>query len=317
MKSKSNFRKIIFVFIFSIGLAFAPVQAQKADAWMAIPATLVNRIMAYVQDMVKNILTGAMKQMAIKMISEQVSNVVGGSSSKDSKIISNYKDYLFTQSEKSAQVYINDYISESVGGQDLSSYVSAEGIGDYFPQGSGGADFKKQLSSMAKSMIQSETKKLKTTYVGNPSENLFSDGNLNNFNSYLSGINNPWSYQLYVQSMYQKKLEETRQIAEVKAIAGMGYKGTEKNGKVVTPGAYIASQLSNANAMSFDSISSATSMQDVIAGMVTQFVSQTIQDGIGKSQENTGEEDQDAQNSEENEAPEGEAKPWVNPDNPT
>jgi hypothetical protein len=150
---------------------------------------------------------------------------------------------------------------------------------------------------------------------------MFEEGKLDNFNTYLSGINNPWIYKLHIQQKYKEQLEKEKEIAQTKALASMGYKGTEKNGKIITPGSFIASQMSDSASMNFDVITGANSFQEVAVGIVSTFVSQAIENGIGKAQEGYDKENRNSQNMEDSQNPgeeygneSGTAEPWVNPD---
>jgi hypothetical protein len=255
------------------------------------------------------------------MIDKAVSSFVGGSSSSDSKVITDYQDFLYGQPEEKAELFINDLLSQTTGGQSSSSYISAEGFGE------GSAGYKKQLVSNFTESLKAQKGTLQNTYIGDPGENLFSEGNLDNFNSYLSGINNPWAFDLYAQQKYQEKLEEEKGAAQAKAIAGNGFSGVEKDGKVITPGSLIGANMSNIMDMGNKMIAGATNPGEIITGAVQQVIMQTLQNGIGEIQSHIGEEMQNIK-SYTNELDKliGEqgpgakygngspAEPWVNPD---
>jgi hypothetical protein len=92
MSSKPGFRKTAFIFFFSISLAISPIQAPQTQAWDAVFGAIAKNLMDFIRENLARIITGAMKQAAIKMVNESISNIVGGNDSSDSKIISNYKD---------------------------------------------------------------------------------------------------------------------------------------------------------------------------------------------------------------------------------
>ncbi|MFA5994409.1 MAG: hypothetical protein WC823_05620, partial [Parcubacteria group bacterium] len=210
-----------------------------------------------------------------------------------------------------------DYISQTTGGQSSGSY-SSEGVSS---AASGGTAYLSKLAKSAKATIEAQNTTLKPTYVGDPGQNLFSEGNLDNFNTYISGTNNPWAYNLDVQEKYQANLEKEQQAALVKAIAGQGYKGTEVDGQTITPGALIASQMANSQDLGNKTIAGANSIGEVVSSIAMQAISQTIQNGIGKMQENIQKEINNKTNGLLNQTPAEQygnggttAEPWVNPD---
>lgn len=327
MCKKSLFYKTISIFLFSIFLAFSPLQAPRADAWLAIKATLLNRFMAAMADQIKGVILGAMKTAATTVLTEAVSDFVGGSDPQGSKIISNYQDFIFTQPQAKAELYLNDLLSQTTGGQNSSSYVSNEGIGDYASPASGGAAYKTQLANSAKANITAQKNILQPTYVGNPGQNMFAEGNLDNFNSYLSGINNPWAYNLYVQQKYQEKLEQEEEAARMEALTGMGYKSQKQDGQIITPGSTIGTTMSNVLDIGNKTLANASNPGEVITAVVQQIIMQALQNGIGKAQENNQPIQRNVQNSSQAQTQVGgpgaqygnpsstPAQPWVNPDN--
>lgn len=325
MYRESTTRKFFFIFLFSIYLTLSPMQARPADAWMTMIGVVSKQFMELMADTVKGIILGAMKTAAITVLNEAVTDFVGGSSPQDSKIISNYQDFIFTQPQAKAELYLNDLLSQTTGGQSSSSYVSNEGIGDYASPASGGAAYKTQLANSAKAIITSQKNIIQPTYVGDPGQNMFAEGNLDNFNSYLSGINNPWAYNLYVQQKYQEKLEQEKEAARMEALTGMGFKGTKQNGEIITPGSIVSTTMSNVLDIGNKSLASASNPGEVISAVVQQIIMQALQNGIGKAQENIQPAMRNALNSSQAQTQTGgpgaqygnpgtKAEPWVNPD---
>ena len=121
------------------------------------------------------------------------------------------------------------------------------------------------------------------TYEGNPSQ-MFSGGNFKNLGQFLSGINNPWTFDANAQKEYQKKLAEEKKIAETKSIAYQGFKGTgEKNGKgnISTPGSVKKDAVSNVQDIGNKIISSATHPEEIITSIVSQMINKALSQGLG------------------------------------
>ena len=321
MRSRSTFSTIILIIFLSISLAFSPIQAKPADAWMAIPSVYIKTMLDKIRIMINGIIVGALKQAAIQALNKSISGFVSGNGPQTSKIISNYNDFLYNEPRQKADLYINDYISQTTGGQSSSNY-STEGISLSSPA-SGGAGYMSQLASMAKNNISARTTMMKPTYVGNPGDNLFANGNMDNFNSYLSGINNPWAYDLYVQQKYQEKLTREQEIAKAEALAGRGYKSVKQGDQIITPGALIETTMANALDVGNKVLAGATDPAEVITSIVQQLIMQTMQNGIGNAKSNSQKSSTNSSNGSNWTNPDtgqaynsggGTAEPWKNPD---
>lgn len=302
MHTNSTFSKTIFIFLFSISLALFPIQAKHADAlWGEIPAQFLKTMLDKLRVKINGIIMGALKQAAIQTLNKSISGFVSGNGPETSKIITNYQDFLYKEPRQKTDLYLNDLLSETTGGQSSDNYTSFEGVGS---PASGGAAY---LSSMAKNTqesIKAQSTIMKPNYVGNPADNLFANGNMDNFNSYLSGINNPWAYNLYIQQKYQERLEQEREAAKTEALAGRGYKSVKQGGQIITPGALIETTMSNALDMGNKVLAGSTDPAEVITSIVQQLIMQTMQNGIGNAKTNI---QKSSPNDSNNNA-------WTNPD---
>lgn len=296
---KNNFysKKSILVLFLIVSLFFAPIQTPRAHAWAYAKQEALRSVLDKVADQILGVIMGALKTAAAKMISEKVSDLVSGTSSQDSLIISDYRDFLYTEPLDDTKVYMNDYLTQMVSGRgSASNYVPSGSSG--FGSGTGGNYSAMLVDIVQKNIIEPE--ELKPDYVGNPSENMFEGGNLENFNKYLSGVNNPWAFELYAQQKFSEQLEIRQNAAMAEGIAGKGMKSTRSGDTIVTPGALTADNLASVMDLGNKIVSGAQSIPEVITGVVSQIITQSISNGIGKAAENAQRE--------------GKASNWTNPD---
>ncbi|KKR21841.1 MAG: hypothetical protein UT50_C0003G0022 [Candidatus Moranbacteria bacterium GW2011_GWA2_39_41] len=293
-------------------LAFSPIAAPKSEAWLTMAGVMLESEMDVMRAQILGMIMGSLKQAAIKAISSSVSGIVGGSSSQTSKIIGNYSDFLYAEPQQKASLYMNDYLSQITSGRGSSSgYIPAdfEGFADNTSDEDASNDYSTRLipSAMASSSLSSmgtafagnyiaqlkqsalavitEQQEPTPTYVGNPSQNLFSGGNFNNLNLYLSGINNPWAFNINAQEKYQKLLDVAQDAARTEAIAGRGFKGTRQGDIITAPGSIIGDVMTHSLTIGFDVLANAQSVPEVITAAVQGIIGKSIQSGIGKAQE--------------------------------
>lgn len=285
MKNKNKqsfFKKIIFVLFFSFVLSLSPLFAPKSQAWMAMAAAAYGEALRVLHENIKGIQLGILKQQALRSINSQIESLIGGgSSTKDAMFITDWEDYLIKQPENNTRKYMNDYLTQVTGGRGSFSGYQAEGFD------SGMANYQGDLFQLGKSIIENEGPKV--TYEGDPAH-MFDDGNFYNMSLYLSGINNPWSFKNYIAETYSAKMEQEQQIAQAKAIAYQGFKGTgeDQNGQgiITNPGSLIKENIANAQDLGNKIIASADHIPEVITAVVSQMITKSIQNGIGNIQKN-------------------------------
>lgn len=302
---------------FSIGVlalvfTVAPIQMQIAEAaWGELLIPQMNNTFAILRDQVRGMIMGAQKQAAIQGINARINAIIGGSSPQNSLIITNYRDFLDIGPSQKTNIYMNDYLSQITQGRGSSSgYIPAEGFGD----GAFVNSYRSQLVQSALSVTADRTQ-LEPTYNGNPSQNMFSEGNLNNFNLYLSGINNPWAFNLNAQQKYQERLAIEQDAARTEAIAGRGIKSTKQGDTIITPGSVTSDILAKTQTIGLDVIANAQSVPEIITAVVNSLLSKALQNGIGNAQGNA--QRADAWKNTDKQTTAGSAGPaaaWKNPD---
>ena len=302
-------RQIIFAILFVVVL----LSPQKTQAfWGEFVQENYHFLLKKIDDTITGIGLGMLKQQALNMLNQQVNKLITGSSTSSVMFITNWENYLVKDPEKKAIIYINDKISQSLRGKTGSNYITssstsykisenqASDFNSYASEGffsstaqaasssnlnlsSSAGNYLTQLEQIAKSHT-SEKKDSIVTYEGNPSQ-MFANGNFKNIEKYLSGINNPWAFDMYAQETYQKKLVEEKKIAETEAIAYQGVKGKKSaDGTVINPGSIIKEAIVNVQDLGNKIIAAATHPEEVVSAVVSQMITKAIQQGIGEVQ---------------------------------
>jgi len=282
----------IFAIVLALALSLFPSNRSRAALWPAIDP-IIKQQLEEVAYHINGIILGTLKQAAAKMLNDQVGKLVGGTSVDSAKFITDWRDFLVKKPENTTNNYINDYLGKVTSGKG-SGYIPSAQSGEGF-----GKSYTSQLVEGAKK-VTSEKEEPKLTYPGDPSQ-MFASGNFQNMNLYFSGINNPWAFSMNAQQEYQKKLEEEQKIADAKAQAYFGFKGTEKtdakgNGLITNPGSITALNVANVQDIGNKILAAATHPEEVITSVVSQIITKAIEKGIGEVESNINREIEKVQN---------------------
>lgn len=307
--------KIIFVLFFSLVLSFLPLPQRKASAWIdTIIPKVITPPMQTLLDQLEVMLTGALQQAAIKMITENVyTSISGGSGSGGTKFIVNWKTALVTNPKKTTALYIEQLTKSSTRGKGGSSYepasnssvanfegVGKEGLAQYFRSprfidsasaqeaSDSSEDYTSTLQELGQNIADEITNEspCTITYEGSP-DDMFDDGTFKNFSKFISGVNNPWSYATCIENAAEENLEENKAVEEAQAIAYQGFKGSGSDGNISYPGSAVAAKLFNVENMGNEVIVNADGIAKVITSIVMKMGMDAINNGIGNVQEQT------------------------------
>jgi hypothetical protein len=290
------FQKILCMAILAVVFSLSPFHAPKAHAlWGEIINAVLTEELAEIYDEVQGVILGAQKQAAIQSLNNQVSDIVGGSSTDDSKVIGDYSDFIYDKPTEKTKLYVNDLIDQSL--DERGSYSGYEPNNEGFGSSEGG-NYYAQLKQITQDDIINPTDP-KVTYSGDPGQNMFSDGNLGKFLSYTSpyNINNSWNYESHFEYEYEKKLTKEQDAARTEAQAGGGYASTRQGDTIVTPGSLIGANMANVQDIGNNVIANAQHMPEIITSLVQQMITQTIQNGIGNAKQNAQRENNQNQSS--------------------
>ncbi len=277
---KKYFSRKLFILAFiSLIFSFSFSPAPRAQAWDAIPAAILNANIKILHDTVQGFMLGVAKQAAVKALNQEVNFMITGRSSQGALFVTDWRDYLINQPEQRSKLFMNAYIDQATAGRGS--------ISQYIPAGSEGVglstvNYNNALKVGAQTAILNPSQP-RTTYVGNPSQ-MFAQGNFRNLSLYLSGINNPWAFNLHIQEKFDETKQAEQLAAAEKARAGQGFTGVESNGKTITPGIVIKEAVTGVQDLGNKIIAGATHIPEVITAVVAQTITQSISQGIGTIQ---------------------------------
>ncbi|MDR3559398.1 MAG: hypothetical protein P4L62_00335 [Candidatus Pacebacteria bacterium] len=325
-KYTKNISKIILaVFLAAIFIFSSPRETQAA-LWPGVDPEISQTLTA-IYNHIQGTIMATLQKQAATTLSRQATKSIAGKSLKSAGFITDWQGFLYSDPQKQATTYMNDYLSKMTGGKGSttgylsegflssgstsgtaagSSGKSASGLGSILGgSGSGSTSalssllgasasgsYPTQLKQSAQTMIkaQNPTQIPKVTYQGDPSQ-MFASGNFQNLFSYLSGVNNPWSFNMAAQSAYQTQLAQLQKSAQSQAVAYSGFKGvTTKaaNGKqiVTNPGSLRMRAVSSAQNIGNNIVSSATKPEQIITAVISQLATQAIQMSLGQTKSN-------------------------------
>jgi len=304
-------KSILFTVLLSLVLTLYPTKKADAALWPAIDP-IIKQGLENVQNHIDGVILTMLKQQAAKMLNGQVGKLMGGkgNTGANAMFITNWQDYMVTQPQNVTKTYMNDYLSKITGGKgSVSGYQAnpnSQGIGGLLGSsgssgttsgagtlagllgsgGSTGGNYASQLVAAAKTATVSQPQP-KMTFTGNPSQ-MFASGNFKNLDSFLSGINNPWAFQMNAQTVYQQQLQQNQQIAKTKAVAYQGFKGTGEKangtGNISSPGSLNKSSVASVQNIGNSIIANATHPEEVITAFISQMITKAITTGLGQVQ---------------------------------
>lgn len=250
-------------------------KAEAYYSWPDIMGFTYKEMLEQLFIKIQGMIMGMMKQQAIQTINKQVDSMISGGGSGNAKFITNWETYLYKTPDNNTKLYMNDYLSQITSGKGSLSSYSSEGFGS-------SSSYSSQLVSAAKSNTINR-KDPTFSYEGSPS-NMFSDGNLKNFNNYLIGINNPWLFNINARNEYQKKKAEERNLAAVKSQAYLGGigagEGTNGKGTINLPGSVIMQTKANTMDLGNKVLASATKPEEMVTSLVSKILTQAMNQGM-------------------------------------
>ena len=261
------------VLIVSFILSASPVCVPKTHAWMAIPAAILKQAMEELSATIQGIIRGVMKVASATTLQSLINSFLSGGEGGAS-FIDDWQDYLIKQPKEFAKVQINDFITQSLKGRNISSqYVSSALNG-------GGGNYLENLGSLAKS--NTSEKNIPTPdYSDNPTD-MFSAGNLKSAEQLFQGTNYFVAYNSVAKGVFEeiKKDEQLKALAE--GIAGESFLGPkDESGKIKTPGITVKDMVSNAKDLPNKILAGATNVGEVVESLVASILTDAMEKCIG------------------------------------
>lgn len=283
MKRNHIFSRFAFAVLLAVAMVSVRPLPARADAWGAnVAASILSDALGKIQRQIEGVLLSALKTNAVNLLNSSVSNLIGGSTVGDSRIITDWEDYLYEEPRENTRAYMDSFLAKSTGGRNTSSYQSA-GASHY--------SYGMYLQSFAKSTTltsYSDSDAVPTSTMEeafSDPETALEDGDLRAFNMYFSNpMNSPYGYALAAQQAEAARLEQEKQIQATKSMSH-GYKSVESNGQVVLPGSTIADMVAGVQNLPNQIIASSNNPAELASGLIFSFankaISNFVQKGIG------------------------------------
>jgi len=260
--------KKIALLIFCLLFSVSPFHAKKADAWIATEIASLDTALEVAWETIQGAMTGIAKQGAAMALMSNMTSFIGGGSSGGGMFIKNWTDNLIKGPLEQSDLFIDDYISQTIGGGKGSGYEGFDG------------NYLKDLGESAKALT-SGRETPKTDFEGDPEKMFAEKDGLKQLNSYLSGINNPWAYKMNATNAYKEKMEQEQKMAEVPAIANQGFLSKGGNGDVSLPGSLLKNNAANVQDIGNKVMAGSGSMSEVmITTVLNSTISQMMMEGF-------------------------------------
>jgi len=273
--------KKIKIIILSLSLAicansFTP-SAKAYVAWPDIGGAFFGSMLNEMWIQIRAASMGALKKAAVDTITETVNNLVAGTTQAGSLFISDWSDYLFSSPASNASSYMNDFFTITTRGKTNGNYSSMCGTNysNYRSERAKNVNLEIDLTSLQDDFEE---------WACSPVE-MFSGGTWDAYKAFMQPNNNPISYALLTESVWEKKWNEEAKEAEIKALAYQGFKAKEENNMVISPGSLIKDITSAANTLDNDMIANAENVGEVAGIVVGKIASNVIKQGIGNARQ--------------------------------
>lgn len=272
--------KISILLLSVIFFTFFTAPSAKAGAWgEPIVAALLGETAREIYIEIYNVILGAAKQAAVESITSSVNSMISGGSGDGPLFITDWNDELFYKPARNTDVYMEGFFQSRYRGRGSgSNYIAAnqgEGIsGNYYTY----------LEQTARSSVARTDRQ--TVNVYDYCSDPFNPPAQEFWKCWNATAGKPLEEQLIAQNEQIAMDQQNQRKAEIQAIAYQGFKGSESNGQVVTPGSSIKDIQSNVTKLGFDTISGANSVPEVITSLVTKLVTKVVKEGIGNVQRN-------------------------------
>jgi hypothetical protein len=274
IRRKAAFLLILGTFFFTL----VPFSGAYAGAWGEETGLLnVEKIIDRIQKSIEGALLGIYKSTAITLLNTRTMGLVAGSSSKTSKIITNWKDTLYDEPERNVEAAMENYYAATLRGRDSGS----------------GSEYYRYLRESAEGRYTTSARVADSVNrIGEITTDpiaALQEGDLRVFSGLLASGADPFGYSLAAEEYRWALRERYRREAEVQAIAYGGYKGVrDDDGNVILPGSTVGDIVANTEDAGRKIIAAAQNPAELIGNVVValanRMVTNLIQNGVGEIQ---------------------------------
>jgi hypothetical protein len=284
-------KKIIHKTSFLLVLVVFTLYPNRASAWGdAIPAAIIKDTMETIRHTIEGALLGTLKVAAIEVLNSQVMGFVGGAVGSDSKVITNFEDFIDTVAEEEAErIVVNDFLSQSLRGKGSSAnYIKIDTNGGIR------ADYDAFLRDAILETVRDRKRISQNDYAecstsGSDPRKGIEEGDLRAISCMVaSEKNNPIGISLAAEAAYDAEYQRKAQEQIVKAQSSGYSPAIDKEGNIITPSGSIQNLVDNVTKLGYDTITGATNpgefLSGVVVSVVNRSVSNLVQRGVGEVQ---------------------------------
>jgi hypothetical protein len=285
--SKKTIHKASFLLL----IVIFSLYPNRASAWGdAIPAAIIKQTMETIRRTIEGALLGTLKVAAIEVLNSQVMGFVGGAVGSDSKVITNFEDFIDTVAEEEAErIVVNDFLSQSLRGKgSVANYIKVDTNGGIR------ADYDAFLRDAILETVRDRKRISQNDYAecstsGSDPRVAIDEGDLRAIGCMLaSEKNNPIGISLAAEEAYDVEYQKKSQEQIVKAQSSGYAPATDKEGNIITPSGSIENLVNNVTNLGSDIITGATNPGEFLSGVVVSVVNRTVsnlvQKGVGEVQ---------------------------------
>ncbi len=272
--------------LIALTAAISSSSCARADVWGgSIAASILKQSLETIQTQIEGVLLATLKSAAISLLNTRVASLVGGSSVGSSQVITDWKDYLYSEPESKVSTAMDNYYSTTLRGRATTSgYVSASGQPSY-------ESFLKnrtvnQLSNTSSNMSSTGISAL--SEVSTDPYTSISEGDMRTFTVMFDSGSDPYAYSLRAQSYQSAVREQERRAVEISAMSS-GYKGVrDDNGNVILPGATVNQMVADTQDIGNKVIAAASNPGELVGGVISslanKMITNLVQKGVGSVQ---------------------------------
>lgn len=263
-------------------LMTVPVPVARGAVWAEnFGANFVQTAIEEVLKFIESTLKGIAKRLAVEMAVRQANKLTGHGDRNKPNFIQDYKDYLYAVALDETMVATNSFLTETLGAKySALVYTSASGNLQSL-----GRNYMNYLAAEAQyGLSNSYCKYTLDQYTTDPILAL-NRGNWRVFNAIIANeCNNPAGYARQTRKYFEEDLRRRSEANRTRALAGNGFLGPEKGGKITAPGAIIRDTISEAQTMGLKLIPAATGWGEILSAAAGAFVNtmmtNLVQDGF-------------------------------------
>lgn len=275
-------RRCATLCLVSFLLIAVPAPVARAGVWgESFAANFMEIAINQVLKFIEGTLKGIAKRLAIELAVRQANKVTGHAERNRPSFITDYKNYLYDVALDETMTATNDFLTQTLGAK-YSGLVYTAASGNLQ---SLGRNYMNYLAAEAQvGLAASYCKYTLDQYTTDPVRAL-QLGDWRVFNAIVANeCNNPAGYAQQTRRFFQDDLRRRSEANRVRAIAGGGFLGPEKNGQITAPGAIIRDVTAKAQNMVFDAIPNANDWGEILAAAAGAFVNtmmtNLVQDGF-------------------------------------